>query len=253
MKSKFFDTWYSGIAAFFICCVTRGQERVDVNDATSNYANTIECATTHYPPFTSFTDDIPSGYDTEIVIKLAKALNFNVKIYNVPWGRLKQSISQGVFDCFFSLAYEDERAKYLQYLSAPTHITKYSIFSLNAMALSERNLTGKIIGLHRGIPLPGELIKKLNLKERNIFYFTSESELIGALVMQRIDAFITNNIVGRFYLSELNQQKLVFESEITGYELPVFITFKGGAVGPDEANRALGKILMEIESKKKLH
>ena len=86
--------------------------------------------------------------------QLANRLNWKLTVLNFPWGRVKKEIEKNQFDCFFSLAYHKDRAKYLTYTEFPLHITQYGVFfQKHNSQIHQKNLANKIVGVLRGIPL----------------------------------------------------------------------------------------------------
>ena len=80
-------------------------------------SKTLRCVTTHYPPFTIFDEksDTFTGLDIEYLTFIERNLNLKIDVIHLPWARVKKEMALGYYDCYFSLANTEERAKYLDF------------------------------------------------------------------------------------------------------------------------------------------
>jgi polar amino acid transport system substrate-binding protein len=76
-----------------------------------------------------------NGLEDNIVIKLSKALNVEVKVYVCPWARCVRSIENGLADIIDDLFYSKDRKKYTYYLQ-PNFATQTAGFRFFADNLS---------------------------------------------------------------------------------------------------------------------
>lgn len=168
------------------------------NQETNPNAQPLGCVTTHYPPYTIFNEDEPpSGRDIGLLEGLANAMGWKIEFIDIPWGRLKRSITTAPFQCYFSLANIENRSDHLTFSSVPLHVTQYALFYRNS--LSEKQLQswrGLRIGGVRGITVSDKFIHQYNIEPDDFIYLDSNESLVDMLQLGRIDAFVTNQIVG---------------------------------------------------------
>ena len=133
-------------------------------------AKTLNCASTHYPPFTIFDDAIGkfSGLDMDIVNPLFNNLNIKLKVANLPWARLKNEIELKNFDCYFSLGKFDYRDVHLDYTEVPLHITNIAIFYRKSGDRLETTFADKVVGITRGINLHRDIPHTYGLHLSNL-------------------------------------------------------------------------------------
>lgn len=158
----------------------------------------VGCVTTHYPPFTIFNEGSPpTGRDIGLLRGLFKAMNWDVEFIDIPWGRLKRSINSEPFQCYFSLANIEDRSDHLTFSSVPLHVTQYALFYRASIPESQlQNWRGLRIGGVRGITVSDKFIRQYNIKPDDFIYLDSNESLVEMLNRGRIDAFVTNQIVG---------------------------------------------------------
>jgi polar amino acid transport system substrate-binding protein len=215
------------------------------------HADKLTCLTTHYPPFAVYQGKKKgfTGFDVVILERLAQRLNWQVEILNFPWGRVKIEIEKSNFNCFFSLSYTPQRAKFLAYTQLPMHVTQYGVFFLAGNeALSQQNFAGKNIGLIRSMPLPEPLLSHDQLRDANFVYLDSNETLLEILLTGRIDASITNFAVGNFLRDKLNLQDEVRSVVLSDYELPVYLAFRHGTQDMQQVNSALQSVIQTLHT-----
>lgn len=208
---------------------------------------TFICATTHYPPYTIYDnkDDTFSGLDMLIINPLFKQLNVDIEVVNLPWARLKQEIKKNTYDCYFSLAKYSNREEFLEYSNLPTHITTIAIF--HSDDISSVDFSNKNIGVHRGITVPNDILPLYGLHEANFKKLQSNEILFQMLYRKRVDAVMTNKIVGEHILKTQYEGFFVNALELKTYKIPVYLAFKKGVVDIDKVNNTLFKILNPVE------
>lgn len=211
--------------------------------------NKITCATTHYPPYTIFNKSSQTftGLDMAIITPLFIQLNYDVKIINLPWARLKKEIVKNTYDCYFSLAKFKYREETLEYSSIPTHVTRVSIFHPK----KEKNISfkNKNVGIHRGINFHNDILSFYDLRDAKFHRLPSNKALFQMLYRRRIEAVVTSKLVGEYILANQYANFSVDVLDIEEYKLPVYIAFKKGVVNISQVNEALTKILNETEPK----
>lgn len=204
---------------------------------------TLTCATTHYPPYTIFdkSNNTFTGLDMAIIDPVFKQLNLDIKIVNLPWIRLKQEIKKNTFDCYFSLAKINDRELFLEYSNIPTHITTISIF--HSKKLKNNDFSNKQVGIHRGINFHLDILAHYNLQHADFHRLPSNEILFKMLQRKRIDAVVTNKVVGEYILKNQYADFDVGVLEINEYRLPVYLAFKKGVIDINSVNKALFNII----------
>tara|TARA_R110002167_G_scaffold352236_1_gene565104 strand:+ start:834 stop:1529 length:696 start_codon:yes stop_codon:yes gene_type:complete len=207
-------------------------------------AQTLNCATTHYPPFTIFdnTSKQFSGLDMDIVNSVFNNLNINFKVENLPWARLKMEIELNNFDCYFSLGKFENREPYLDYTAVPTHVTKIAMFYRKSKGKPETNFSQKVVGIHRGINLHRDIPLKYGIHESKLHKLPSNDVLFEMLELQRLDVVVTSKDVGEYILSKQHSKLEVEKLVIEDYQLPVYLAFRKGVIDIKSVNEELLKV-----------
>lgn len=219
-------------------------------NSTAQSAEVIEmdCATTHYPPCAIYDPqkDEFSGRDIDILNRLEEMLNWKVRTFNLPWGRVKMEVAKNNYDCFFAMAYEAQRAEYVDYTHYPLHTTRYGVFYKASNPIVEnKNFAGLSIGLLRGIPLAPAVLKMYGVENSHIVYLDSNETLLAMVKLGRVDASITNYDVGHYILAEMEGPKDIASYVIDGYLLPVYLVFKKGRQDIKKIDQVLSTLVAE--------
>tara|TARA_R110000787_G_scaffold14277_9_gene44145 strand:+ start:1699 stop:2427 length:729 start_codon:yes stop_codon:yes gene_type:complete len=206
-------------------------------------AKTLVCATSHYPPYTIFdqANNTFTGLDMAIIVPLFKQLNYDVKIVNLPWARLKKEIKNNHYDCYFSLAKFKYREELLEYLNIPTHTTKIAIF--HQKSLKDINFKNKTVGVHRGINFHRDILALYGLQHADFHRLPSNETLFQMLHRKRVDAVVTSKAVGEYILKNQYKAFDIGVLDINEYRLPVYLAFKKGVLDINLVNKTLLAIL----------
>lgn len=202
------------------------------------------CATTHYPPYSTFDNSkkVFTGSDINIIQSLSKSLKIDIEIVNLPWARLKTEIPQNNYDCFFSLGKFPHREEYLDYTSIPTHVTKIAIFAPKGDKDMNLDLSNKIVGVHRGINFHLDIPSLHKLDNATIHKFPTNDILFEMLVAERVDAIVMSQTVGEYLLQTQHPNFRVDVHHIKSYELPVYLAFRKGTININKVNKELNII-----------
>ncbi len=210
----------------------------------------MRCATTHYPPYTTYHAETNtfSGKDIDILKKLGKKMSITFKVVNLPWPRVLNEIKgtsiNRYFDCYLSLAKTAARSRHVEFSSVPMHITRYSLFYLSDhKSFNASNLSGKLFGILNGVPLPPEIYIHYDFSNTSFTKVNRVEGLYKMLINHRIDGFIIGYEVG---MNLQQHQKLNFFI-FKDYFVSTFIAFKKGTVNIDKVNKALKTILNKRE------
>lgn len=218
--------------------------------ASDTAAKDMVCLTTHYPPYTIYRDKQQDfvGLDMRYINKLASKLNWNLTVLNFPWGRLKLEIEKDQFNCFFSLAYEPQRAKYLDYTHHPLHTTEYGVFFLKGKRhFAQQNLANQIVGVLRGVPLAPKALKQNNLNQAKFVFLDSNETLLSILHTGRVDASVLNYQVGLYLLNAEPNSENIDSFKVAEYQLPVYLAFRKGTQDVKVVDIAFEQVIAELE------
>lgn len=207
-------------------------------------AKKLHCATTHYPPFTTFHPDTSSfsGFDVEKLLELGKKLNIDFKISNLPWPRVLQEIYNDYYDCYLSVSYLPERSKTLDFTSTPMHVTHYGLFYLPSHGeFTEYNLKHQNFGILYGVPLPPQILSKYDFQDTTFSPVKKAENLYQMLLLNRIDGYIIGEKVGIYLQKKVKLNHFIFKD----YELPTYLVFKKGVVDIEKINKALKQLYPE--------
>jgi polar amino acid transport system substrate-binding protein len=133
-----------------------------------------------------------NGLEDNIVIKLSKALNVEVKVYVCPWARCVRSIENGLADIIDDLFYSKDREKYTYYLQ-PNFATQTAGFRFFADNLSVPvikqwdDLSNLRIGMLRGYK---HFPKFDTDKKLSKIDFLDINTAVNMLLKERIDVII---------------------------------------------------------------
>ncbi|WJG10761.1 transporter substrate-binding domain-containing protein [Aliiglaciecola sp. LCG003] len=213
---------YSKSFSVFLCLIFADlAQSQDVGEVTTE--KKIRCATTHYPPFAIF--ETPGhevrGSDVTKLRKLAIDFNWNMKIDNVPWSRLKLMLGTSTYDCYFSLGDFPYRRELINYTDYPLHVSRYGLFYRKDFA--PKNINN--LGIVRGIRVPESMSLSMHLASANVSEFPSNEVLLGMLLKGRLDAFVTNSASGKYLLEQTGVENSVSVDTYDGYALPTFLVF----------------------------
>ena len=192
-------------------------------------SKTLRCVTTHYPPFTIYDEkaDTFTGLDIDYIKFIEKNLNLKIDVVHLPWARVKKEMALGYYDCYFSLANTEERAKYLDFTSVPLHTTKYGLFALNKDKLLTDDLSNTPIAMLRGVILPEIIATKYTINENNLLRSLSTKDTFELLEKKRVEYAITNYQAGLWYSKKY---KNIYARQLNDYSFPVYIAFKRGVI-----------------------
>ncbi len=212
-----------------------------VSTPTNATPQKIECVTTHFPPYAIYDDASQtfSGMDVDIVNHLASTLNWQLKIRYLPWARIKKGIDNQEFECVFSLAKTPLREQQLTFTQLPMHTTEYAVFTKAPWQVKHlQELNGKLLGVKRGITPAREVQDKIDAGDVHAIYANDDEALFTMLEKGRIDAIVTNRLVGRYVAKQLGVKRLKSYTLETVW-LPTFLAFKPGVVKIKEINNAM--------------
>ncbi|GHE90684.1 hypothetical protein GCM10011501_20110 [Thalassotalea profundi] len=177
-----------------------------------------------------------------IINPLFENLNLTIKVKNLPWARLKEEIKHNKFDCYFSLAKFSDRELHLTYTEIPIHITQLAIFYTKPNETNKMNFSDHIIGIQNGIDIDKDIPEKYGISEAKIHRTGSNENLFKMLSLNRVNAVITNKVVGENILKNNYSALAVKQLVIEEYQLPVYLAFHKNTLDVNKVNLALSKL-----------
>lgn len=191
--------------------------------------NPLRCVTTHYPPFTIYDEQTNTftGLDIEYLEFIERNLNLNIDVVHLPWARIKKEMTLGYYDCYFSLANNKDRAKYLDFTSEPLHTTQFGLFTIHKASQLTDDLSAERIAMLRGVALPNIIAAHYNIDDSNLMRSLSTKATFELLDKNRVDYAITNYQAGLWHAKN---HKNITAKQLNEFALPVYIAFKHGVI-----------------------
>ncbi|MCP3658882.1 MAG: transporter substrate-binding domain-containing protein [Bacteroidetes bacterium] len=162
-----------------------------------------------YPPFEFMNSDSEIiGFDVDLIKLICKDLDCKYKIIHQPFETLLLGIQTGKFDLAIGgISINEKRAKqvnfseiyYIDYLTLLFHAN-------NKLTLSKKDLKGKNIGIEKGTIFENYLRKKYS-KIVNIKMYGSSNDALLDLQNNRLDAFLGDNSVVKYWLLQNSERK----------------------------------------------
>jgi ABC-type amino acid transport substrate-binding protein/serine phosphatase RsbU (regulator of sigma subunit) len=156
------------------------------------------------------------------IIKIIKAkTNLNlIPLATDSWSEAKQLIKEKKADMFSAITQNKKREKFLNF-------TKHTIFSYDAVLIGKKgektDLNSAVIGIKRGYVLT-DYIKKRYPKAK-IVYFKSLKEGLDALNNSKIDYFVNNIVIAKYYINKKGYTNLTVAEKLP-YEFKLKIALR---------------------------
>ena len=179
------------------------------------------------PPYIWQENGKSKGIEIEIVQELFSRINQKYIIKHDPWKRALKRVETGISDIIFPAFKTEEREIFAIYPEYPIDTMEFSIFVRKDKVFKyekAEDLKGKIIGLGRGYsagPVFDEARKKnyFRVEETN----TTEND-IRKLLNGRIDCFVQQDSVGRYYIKQAGALDRIQTLESpAGNKIPTFL------------------------------
>lgn len=159
----------------------------------------------NWKPF-EFKDEI--GEHRGIIADIIKIIKAKTNLNLIPvatdsWSEAKKLVKEKKADMFSAITENKKRKKYLNF-------TKHTIFSYDAVLIGRKNCKKPIetskIGIKRGYVLTDYI--KQHYPKAEIFYFNSLKDGLNALRNGKIDYFVNNIIIAKYYINKLGYNDL---------------------------------------------
>lgn len=152
--------------------------------------------TGEFPPFNYYDEKSKLvGFDVDIANEVAKRMELPAKLITLRWDGILAGLSADRYDVIIgSMAITPERQKAVDF-SEPYYKSGAQVFAKPDSKIAETgDLTGATVGVNLGTTYEKALRKKTEVEE--IRTYNGVSELILDLESGRIDAFVTDRLVG---------------------------------------------------------
>lgn len=101
---------------------------IGIVSATSVYAESILVeGDSNYPPYEYLEDDVPKGFNIDIIRAVAKASDLDARINLRPWGEVIENLEKGASDVVSGMFFTPARTELFSF-SIPHNIVSHSIF-----------------------------------------------------------------------------------------------------------------------------
>lgn len=194
------------------------------------------------------------GIDYEAFQKVAKRLKFDFTVKLLPFKRCFDYLIKGKIDGMLLLYYKKERESFVNYvLDAPMHYSKYYVFVKKGKEFkfnSISDLHGKIIGNIRTFTISEEFDKAVNENKIIIEEVEYREQNITKLLLNRIDAFVSNYASTKLVLNKLKLSNEVVHLPHPIIEKPVYFAFSKNSTNvkdKDKMIKAFTQAINEIK------
>jgi His/Glu/Gln/Arg/opine family amino acid ABC transporter permease subunit len=139
------------------------------------------------------------GFDAEMARELAREMGYAPQLIQTDWAGIQAGLQTGKYDLICgSMAITPQRLEKMLF-SLPYYVSGAQIFTRR----DNDNLRGSRIGVTEDSTYARYIEKHPDLFPRvSIFTYGSEAEIIAAMNTDKIDAFVSDRIVGGFYIQQ---------------------------------------------------
>lgn len=156
----------------------------------------------NYPPYEYVDEDRKfTGYNVEIIKKIAEKKGFKVQIIPMSWERAVKSLEKGEVDLVQGMTNSGNRSEKFLF-STPIVENDYVIFTLSGnsniesiMDLNNKKVSYQISDLAEEVLISKE-INRVGVKD--------QSDAIRLLLDKKVDAFVGNKLTGMYHLQKIN-------------------------------------------------
>ena len=160
-----------------------------------------------FQPF-SITDANGSlvGFDADIATEVAKRLGLEPKLVQIDWSGIQAGLHTEQYDLICgSMAITDERLETMHF-TLPYYVSGAQVFV--------RDGTKSIGGLKFGVTEDSTYAKYIDEHPEEfpgveVFRYGSEAEIVAAMQSDKVDAFVSDLIVGGFYAGKAKNLEIV--------------------------------------------
>ncbi len=171
-------------------------------------ANHIKMANIDWPPYEFLEGGEWKGVDVEVLKEVFSRIGFKLEIVNIPWIRIIEHLKIGAIDGTFSLTTTPSRMEFLYFTSEPLSSGLDVLFKREDFELPSNDVKdleglrcGYVIGYAYGEEFYYSKLEKIPVRD----------DRTGMVLLERgrIDLFVVNLLVGRYYAKLLGFEDLV--------------------------------------------
>lgn len=151
-----------------------------------------------FPPFSFIQDRKIVGFDIDVINEVAKRLDKDVQIKDMPFEALLPEVILGHVDVVAAgMSYTEERAKKVLFTKCYMNSDPLVVFSTNKKKTLFEDLTGKNVVVVEGFNADYLMSGKKGI---NLMRLTTQADAFMTVKCGRADAFVTaNSTVNAFY------------------------------------------------------
>ena len=202
-----------------------------------------------YPPM-GFTDENgrPAGFDVDLANETFKRMNYRAEFKPIDWANKEAILNSGQIDLIWNgLAVSEERQKSMLF-SNPYLNGQEVIVTLkdNDSIMKEEDIAGKIVGMQRDSGVEEYFAEDRHLLDsvQTMRTYIDVPTAVSDLIDKKIDAFICDELVGRYY-NKLNQYQLkIIIINSVGAKTPIAVGFRSYDKDfRDEVQKSLNSVI----------
>ncbi|MEJ2199639.1 MAG: transporter substrate-binding domain-containing protein, partial [Desulfuromonadaceae bacterium] len=139
------------------------------------------------------------GLDADMARELARQMGYRPVLIQTDWAGIQAGLQAGKFDLICgSMAITPQRLETM-YFSLPYYVSGAQVFARSDLP----DLRGSRIGVTEDSTYAHYISKHpRNFPQTTLLTFGSEAEIVAAMNTDKIDAFVSDRIVGGFYLQK---------------------------------------------------
>ena len=139
------------------------------------------------------------GFDADIASELARRMGYQPKLVQTDWAGIQAGLQAGKYELICgSMAITPERLQSMHF-SLPYYVSGAQIFVLQGI----KDLAGARIGVTEDSTYAGYITDHPEeFRDCRIIRYGSEAEIVAAMGADKIDAFVSDLIVGGFYIQK---------------------------------------------------
>lgn len=144
------------------------------------------------------------GFDADIAREVAKRMGRTPALVQVDWAGIQAALQRGKVDVICgSMAITEERLQTMRF-SLPYYVSGAQVFARSGID----DLSGRRVGVTEDSTYATYIAEHpAEFAGVEVLRFGSEATIVAALNTQKIDAFVSDRIVGGFYLSRAMDQQ----------------------------------------------
>jgi len=197
-----------------------------ISTANIGRSEQINVCIDQYPPFKIVEKEkVIGGIDIELTNALTNAVGLKPVYKYYPWARCLINLENGYSDFVSGITKRDNRMEYLHYIEPPYKTKSVKVFYINKgnekKISAYEDLLGLAVGILRGAKYFEKFDYDVNIQKHEV---SDESNGLEMLRAKRLDAFITTEEVGDYFINVNNYENDIRKAEYK-YEQEVAVYF----------------------------